>query len=112
MEASTAPTPGGKRPIEVGRVIDETFATYRAHAAPLIGSALAIYIVTAIIQGLLNGVLLGLPSLVVGLIATAIYTGFVVKLVEDVRDGRRDSSTGELLSSASHYIVPLIVNGI
>ena len=50
--------------------------------------------------------------LVVAMIATTLYTGFVVTLVADVRDGRRDFTVGELLGDASHAIFALIVNGI
>lgn len=112
MEATTAQRPG-RRPIEVGRVIGEVFEIYAANAVPLLVSAFAIYVVVGLIQGLLagQGLLLQLLSTALSLAATALYTGFVVKLVEDVRDGRRDFSAGELLSSASRHIVPLIVNG-
>ena len=49
----------------------------------------------------------------VSLVANALYTGFVVKLVEDVRaDQKRDFTTGELFRSGSHAIWPLIGNGI
>jgi hypothetical protein len=114
MEASTAPQPSGRRPIEVGRILDEVFTLYRENAAPLLLAALGIFIVAGIIEGLLSGhgFLLSLVATAVGLAATALYTGFVVKLVEDVRDGRRDFTAGELMNSASKHIVPLIINGI
>jgi len=108
MEAST-------RRIDVGRVLSETFSIYGANAAPLLGSAFVIFLVVGILQGLLSdegGFVLQLLATVVSLTGTALYTGFVVKLVEDVRDGRRDMSAGELISAGSSSIVPLIVNGI
>ena len=46
------------------------------------------------------------------LIGYALFTGFVVRLVQDVRDGRRDQGVGDLFSSASGAIVPLIVFAI
>ena len=46
------------------------------------------------------------------LVATYLYTGFVVKLVQDVRDGRRDSSVGELISAAMPSLLSLIVFAI
>lgn len=112
MEATNTGSTG-RKPIEVGRIIGEAFSIYSANAAPLLLSALAIFIVAGLIQGLLtgHGILLGLVSTAVNLAAGALYTGFVVKLVEDVRDGRRDFTAGELISSASRYIGPLIVNG-
>ena len=48
----------------------------------------------------------------VSLIATTLYTGMVVKLVEDVQDGRRDHSAGDLLGSAAPVIAPLIGAGL
>lgn len=120
MEAAVPPPPpppppapaAGKRPIDVGRVISETFSIYAANAAPLLITAFIVFLISGLIQGLLtDGILLQLLGTVVSLIAASLYTGFVVKLVEDVRDGRRDFSVGELLSSASPFIVPLIVNG-
>ena len=106
-----APAPGGRQ-IEVGRVISETFSIYGNNAAPLLITAFIVFLISGLIQGLLSdGLFLQLLGTVVSLVATTLYTGFVVKLVEDVRDGRRDFSVGELISSASPYIVPLIVNG-
>jgi hypothetical protein len=119
VEAATPPpppqpAPAGRRPIDVGRVISESFRLYSDNVAALLLSALVIFVISGLLQGLLasGGFLLNLLGWVVGLAATALYTGFVVKLVEDVRDGRRDFSAGELMSSASHHIVPLIINGI
>jgi hypothetical protein len=119
VEAATPPpppqpAPAGRRPIDVGRVISESFRLYSDNVAALLLSALVIFVISGLLQGLLasGGFVLNLLGWVVGLAATALYTGFVVKLVEDVRDGRRDFSAGELMSSASRHIVPLIVNGI
>lgn len=114
MEAAATPPPAGRRPIDVGRVIGESFRLYSDNAAPLLLSALVVFAITGVIQALLSegGFILGLLGTAVSLAAGALYTGFVVKLVEDVRDGRRDFTAGELFSSASKHIVPLIVNGI
>jgi hypothetical protein len=72
-------------------------------------------VIVGIIGGLLQsggGVILGLLAAIVGLAGRALYTGFVVKLVEDVRDGRRDQTIGDLFSSAAPAILPLIAFGI
>ena len=53
-----------------------------------------------------------LVASIVGLVASTLFTGFVVTLVADVRDGKQDSSVGEMMSSASHAILRLIGNGI
>ena len=114
MDASQTPTSHGRRPIEVGRVIDEVFTIYRANAAPLIFSALAVFMAFGIIQALITnagGTIAPLLAAAVNLVGVALYTGFVVKLVEDIRDGKRDFSVGELFSSAYPSVGPLIVNG-
>lgn len=111
MEAAAPPS----KHIDPGRVIGETFRIYRDHFLVLIVTALAIFVVAGLLQGLLAeiGQLLGsLLSTLVYLVAVALYTGFVVKLVEDVRDGRRDFGAGELLSAAAPAIGTLIVNSI
>lgn len=94
-------------------MISETFSIYAAHAAPLLFTAFVIFFVVGIAQTLLAeaGVVGSLLGSAVYLAASALYTGFVVKLVQDVRDGKRDFSTTELISSASPAIGPLIVNG-
>jgi len=111
MEATSAPV----RRISVGNVINETFSIYGQNLLPLIGSALVVFLVVGIITGLLQsggGVILGLLAAIIGLAGRALYTGFVVKLVEDVRDGRRDQTIGDLFSSAAPAIMPLIAFGI
>ena len=111
MEATPAPP---KR-IAVGNVINETFSIYGANFGPLIGSALIVFIVVGIIAGVLlavGGVVLALLAAIIRLAGEALYVGFVVKLVEDVRDGRRDQTMGDLLSAAAPSILSLIAFGI
>lgn len=102
--------------IEVGRVIGEAFDLYKRAAAALLGTAVVVFVISGVIEGLLRdegSVWLSLLATAVNLAAVAIYTGFVVKVVEDVRaDGRLDRGVGDLISSASHSILALIVNGI
>jgi hypothetical protein len=111
MEATSAPP---KR-IAVGNVINETFSIYGANLGPLIGSALVVFIIVGIIAGILQavgGLILAILSSVVLLAGEALYVGFVVKLVEDVRDGRRDMTMSDLFSAAAPSILPLIAFGI
>lgn len=94
-------------------MISEVFSIYAAQAAPLLFTAFVIFFVVGIVQALLAdaGIVGSMLGTALNLAASALYTGFVVKLVQDVRDGRRDFSTTELISSASPAIGPLIVNG-
>jgi hypothetical protein len=108
MEASTSR-------IEPGRVISEAFAIYREHAGPLLGGAVIVIGIAAVINGLFavsGSLALVLLGVVISILAGVLYSGYVVKLVQDVRDGRRDFSVGELFSAAAPYIVTLLLNGL
>lgn len=114
MDTAT-PAPGSRREIEIGRVIRESFEIYKHNAAPLIGVALVVFLVIGIVEGLLadaGGAIAQLLATAINLAGIALYTGFVVKLVEDVRDGRRDFTVGQLFSSASQHVGTLIINGV
>jgi hypothetical protein len=103
------------RSIEPGRVIGEAFETYRNNLGALLGVSVVILGVIGILNGLLrtsDSVLLALVASIVSLVGHVLYTGYVVKVVQDVRDGRRDDTVGDLLSAAAPYIVTLILNGI
>jgi hypothetical protein len=107
-------TSGHERGINVGGVVNETFSIYGQRFLPLIGSAIVVFVVIGIASGFLEtgGIILTLGGAIVRLAGYALYTGFVVKLVEDVRDGRRDQEVGDLFSSVAPAILPLIVFGI
>ncbi|HEX5893307.1 MAG TPA: hypothetical protein VFY33_00620 [Solirubrobacterales bacterium] len=101
--------------IESRRVISEAFENYRNYAGPLLAGALLMVGIAGVISGVLgasDSLLLALLGLIVYIAAAVLYTGYVVKLVQDVRDGRRDHSVAELFESAAPYIGTLILNGI
>jgi len=101
--------------IESGRVISEAFENYRNYAGPLLAGALLVVGIAGVISGVLaasDSLLLALLGLIVYIAAGVLYTGYVVKLVQDVRDGRRDHSVEELFEAAAPYIGTLILNGI
>jgi hypothetical protein len=111
MEAAAPP----RRDIDIGRVFGEVFSIYGKHAVPLLGVALVVFIVIGIVSALViaaNAVVGLIVAVILGVLGITLYTGFLVKLVEDVRDGRRDSTVGELLSAAAPAIPGLIGNGI
>ena len=96
-------------------MISDAFGIYSANLGVLVMSSLAVAIVFGLIIGLLNdagGAFMQFLAWIVQLIGTAIYTGFVVRLVQDVRDGRRDMTVGELFSAATPAIGSLIIWGI
>jgi hypothetical protein len=101
--------------IEPGRVIGEAFETYQSQAGPLLGGALIVIGIAGLIEGVLavtGSLVLVLIGVLIGLAASFLYTGYVVKLVQDVRDGRRDFSVGDLFSHAAPYVGTLVLNGI
>jgi hypothetical protein len=117
MEASPTQPPGpapGKR-IGAGDVIGEAFSVYRDNFAALFGSALVVFAVVGVIAGIVqigDSVILALVASIIRLAGHALYTGFVVRLVQDVRDGRRDDTVGDLFAAAMPAILSLIVFGV
>jgi hypothetical protein len=115
MEAAQPPAPASAKRIGVGDVISEAFSIYGQNLGALLGSAILLFIVVGLIAGLLQsvgGIVLILLAAIVRVAGDALYVGFVVELVSDVRDGRRDQTVGDLFSAASPYILPLIGFGI
>jgi hypothetical protein len=101
--------------IESGRVVGEALAIYRDQAVAVLGGALLVIGIGGAISGLLavsGSIALAILGLVIQVAAGFLYTGYVVKLVQDVRDGRRDHSIGELFSSAAPFVGTLFLNGI
>ncbi len=108
MEAS-----GGR--VDVGRVLTQTFETYQENFGPLVGGAAIIVGLAAILVSILaatGSLILVLIGVVISVIARFLYVGYVVKLVQDVRDGRRDSSMSELFSAAMPFIGTLFLFSI
>src|SRR5262249_30790326 len=66
------------------------------------------FAVNAVVGWVFDHGLLTLVGAVVSLVLAVLYDGMVVQLVRDVQDGRRDSSVGELFSSVSPVLLPLI----
>lgn len=101
------------RKLDVGDTLSQAFSIYGSQAGVLIPLALALYLVVAVVNGLLAATFLLLPlTFAVTIIIATLYQGTVVQLVRDVQDGRRDSSIGDLLSSVGPVLLPLIGAGL
>lgn len=101
------------RKLEVGDTLSEVFSTYGAHAGVLLPVAFWLFLVVAIVDGLVGSHLSLLPIVIlVSTIAGTLYQGMVVGLVRDIQDGRRDSSVGELFGFAAPVLLPLIAAGL
>lgn len=100
--------------IDIGRVIEGVFQTYRENAAVLLPVAAVVFLVEAILSALLisASAVLVLLAIAVQVAASTLYQGMVVTLVSDVQDGRRDASVGQLLRSVVPVMLPLIGAGI
>lgn len=101
--------------IDATRVVGEAFDTYRENFGALFGGAIVVLGITGLINGLLastGSVFLVLIGAIIALVGSVLYVGYVVKLVQDVRDGRRDFSAGDLFSAAAPFIGVLILIGI
>jgi hypothetical protein len=99
--------------LEVGDTLGEVFRTYGDHAGVLLPVAFWLYLVVAIVDGIVGTNLALFPLvLVVSTVAGTLYQGMVVGLVRDVQDGRRDSSVGELFGVATPVLLPLIGAGL
>ncbi|HSK49179.1 MAG TPA: hypothetical protein VK889_01655, partial [Solirubrobacterales bacterium] len=81
------------RKLDVGATLNQIFSTYGATAGVLLPLAFGLFLIVAVIDGLLAESLLLFPlSILVSIVAGTLYQGMVVSLVRDVQDGRRDST--------------------
>jgi len=101
------------RKLDVGGTLSQAFSVYGSQAGVLLPVAFMLFLVVAVVNGILAHSLVLLPlTLAVSVIAGTLYQGMVVGLVSDVQDGRRDSSVEDLIRSTGPVILPLIGAGI
>jgi hypothetical protein len=101
------------RKLDVGATLSEVFDTYRDQAGVLLPVAFWLFLVVAIVNGLTAGNFsLFWVALIVSLAVGTLYQGMVVNLVNDLQDGRRDSSVGDLMRSALPVLAPLLGAGV
>jgi ABC-type multidrug transport system fused ATPase/permease subunit len=102
-----------KRKLDVGGTLSQIFSTYGDQAGVLLPVAFGLFLLVAVVNGIVAGSLILLPvGLAVSVVAATLYQGMVVGLVRDVQDGRRDSSVGELIEATWPVVLPLIGAGI
>jgi hypothetical protein len=101
-------------PINVGAVIDRVFAIYVDQASVLMPAAAVVFVLSGILTSVVVAAApaLTLLALVISLVATTLFTGMVVQLVADVRDGRRDASAAQLLQSVTPVLGQLVLVAI
>jgi hypothetical protein len=91
-------------------VLTEAWALYRRFAGHFLLISFVIYVITAILVGLLS--LLGAFGLILGAIlsfaATYVVQASLIKAVQDVRDGRVDLDLSQTVQAALPYVLPVI----
>jgi hypothetical protein len=99
------------QPIRPGAVVSRIWAIYLDQSWVLIGTALVLYAVQFVVYLLLPGVV-GIALAILFWALSVLYQGMVVTLVQDVQDGRRDHSVGDLLRSVEPVFWPLVAASI
>ncbi|HEY8583959.1 MAG TPA: hypothetical protein VIL49_13480 [Capillimicrobium sp.] len=101
--------------LDVGSVLSQVADLYRRYAGVLLPVAAVLFLVVGLVEYLAledrNFVLLMIVTLV-SLVASYFYTGMVVNLVDDVRDGRLDQSVGQLFSRVTPVLLTLFLASI
>ncbi len=95
--------------LSVGETLRKTFAIYRDQAGVLLPVAFWLFLIAGIVEALTRDALaLFWIGSVVSLTVGVLYQGMVVGLVKDVRDGRHDSSVGDMVRSVLPVFWPLL----
>jgi hypothetical protein len=93
--------------INPGSIVSRIWTIYLDQSWVLIGTALILYTLQFVVYLLLPGAA-GFVLAILFWALTILYQGMVVKLVQDVQDGRRDHSVGELIRSVEPVFWPLL----
>jgi len=100
--------------LSISEVVNRVGAIYRDQARVLLPTALVIFLVAGAAGALLASASTALlfVAFAVQLIAGTIYSGMVVALVADLREGRSDRRGAELLSAVGPVMGPLLAVAI
>src|ERR1700753_2333626 len=94
------------QPLSPTSVVSRIWDLYKDQFAVLIGTAVCLYALQFVIYLLLPGAA-GFALILLFWALSILYQGMVVKLVQDVQDGRRDNSIGDLIRSLEAVFLPL-----
>lgn len=97
----------GTQPIRPGAVVSRIFEIYRDQFAVLVGTAVVLYALQFVIYIALSATV-EIVLVVLFWALSILYEGMVVELVQDLRDGRRDHTVGQLLRSVEPVFWPLV----
>jgi hypothetical protein len=99
------------QPISPGFVVSRIWEIYRDQFAVLISTALVLYALQFVVYLLLPGAA-GFALAILFWALGILYQGMVVELVQDIQDGRRDHSVGDLIRSVETVFWPLVAVSI
>jgi hypothetical protein len=97
--------------VVLGDVVSRVWEIYRDQFSVLAGTALVLYALQFVVYLLVPAVV-GIVLALLFWALAILYQGMVVKLVQDVQDGRRDNSVGDLLQSVEPVFWPLVAVSI
>lgn len=99
--------------IDVGWVLSEIAEQYKGNVAPLLASAMIIFLPVAVATALLQRVspVAGLLVLPVAIVVQAVYVGAVIALVDRVYSRAAMPSVGGLFRTVGPHIGRLVVTG-
>jgi hypothetical protein len=100
----------GVQTISPGAVVSRIWDIYRDQFAVLFGTALILFALEFVVLLLVPGASIALAILFFAL--GVLYQGIVVELVQDIQDGRRDHSIGDLIRSVEPVFWPLVTVSI
>ena len=97
-----------------GQIINDSFELYSGFWKHILSIALVIAVGVAVLSAVLAplGIVGGILAIIVAVIGSTLLQGSIVKVVEDVRDGRVDLTVRETLEAARPHIASLIIAGI
>jgi hypothetical protein len=102
--------------LDVGKVFSRIFELYTSQASVYLPAALILYLPLAIVSGAVftgtGGLFVLLLIIALGFVTGFIYQGLVVRSVQDLQDGQRDLSVGELFRSVVPVLGSLILVGV
>jgi hypothetical protein len=99
------------QPISPMSVVSRIWDLYKDQFAVLIATAICLYALQFVIDLIVPGGA-GISLAIIFWALSILYQGMVVKLVQDVQDGRRDNSIGDLVRSVEPVFWPLVAVSI
>jgi hypothetical protein len=100
----------GVQRISPGAVVSRIWQIYVAQFGVLVSVAVVLYALQFLVILLVPGASIAIAILFSAL--SIVYQGMVVELVQDVQDGRRDHSVGDLIRSVEPVFWPLVAVSI